>query len=59
MKEKKYNFLIGVGKAFKNLAVVFAPALFAFMANVPIEYTPIASFFVYLLKNYIEFNKKG
>jgi len=51
---KKYNFLVGVWKTLKNLLIVFAPAIMAFLLQVPIEYTPIASFLVYLLKNYIE-----
>lgn len=51
---QKYNFLVGLGKSLKNLLIVFAPALIAFLMKVPIEYTPIASLLVYLLKNYIE-----
>ena len=50
----KYNLGVGLYKSLKNILVVLAPAFFAFLANVPAEYTPIASLLVYLLKNYVE-----
>jgi len=50
----KYSFGIGLWKSLKNVLIVFAPALLAFLANVPLEYVPIASFIAYFIKNYIE-----
>jgi len=49
-----YDWIVGLKKTFKNVIIMFAPALLAFLANVPVEYTPIASFLVYMLKNYLE-----
>ena len=51
---KKYSFWKGVWKAVKNNVIVFLPAILAFMANVPVKYTPIASIVVYLVKNWYE-----
>ena len=56
--EKGYSFLIGIWKSLKNNLYIWVPALLAFLANVPIEYTPIASVVVYFLKNMYEYNKK-
>jgi len=55
---KGYSFWIGVWKSIKNNLYIWIPALLAFLANVPPKYTPIASFVVYIIKNYFEFNKK-
>ena len=50
----KYSLKIGLWKTLKNGLVMFVPAILAFLANVPIEYTPIASLIVYFIKNFIE-----
>ncbi len=54
MAKLTYSFWTGLFKAFKNNLLVFIPALLAFLANVPAEYTPLASVAVYLIKNYYE-----
>lgn len=54
MAKQKYNFKTGLWKSLKNTLVVFVPAMLAFLANVPVEYTPFAGFLVYLIKNYIQ-----
>ena len=55
MAEKiKYSFLVGIWKSLKNVLIVLAPAFIAFLMNVPLEYTPVASLLIYLLKNYVE-----
>lgn len=50
----KYSFWVGCVKSLKNVAIVFCPAILAFLANVPAEYTPIAGFIAYLVKNYLQ-----
>lgn len=48
-----YSLKLGIWKTIKNNGlIVWIPALLAFLANVPIEYAPIASFIIYLIKNY-------
>ena len=49
----KYSLWIGLRKAIKNNLYVWVPAILAFLANVPAEYTPIASVIVYLVKNFL------
>lgn len=50
-----YSLRIGLWKTIKNNGlIVWIPAILAFLANVPIEYAPIASFLIYLIKNYIQ-----
>jgi hypothetical protein len=49
----KYSVFIGVKKTLWNMLIMFAPAILAFLANVPVEYTPIASFIAYMIKNYV------
>jgi hypothetical protein len=51
---KDYSLKIGLWKTIKNVFIVFAPAILAFLANVPVAYTPIASLIVYFIKNFIE-----
>ena len=51
----KYSITTGVWKAIKNCLIIWAPAILAMMANVPVEYTPIASLVVYFLKNLLEY----
>ena len=58
MTDKQYKFWIGAKKSIKNNLIIFTPAILAFLANVPIKYTPIASFIAYMIKNYIEFNSE-
>ena len=53
-KKIKYSYAIGLWKSLKNVLIVFVPAILAIMANVPVEYTPVASFIVWFIKNYIE-----
>lgn len=55
--KQKYSFWIGLKKTIKNCLVVFAPAILAFLANVPAEYGVIAGFVTYLFKNWLE-NRK-
>ena len=50
----KYSLKTGLWKTLKNGLVMFVPAILAFLANVPIQYVPIASLIVYFIKNYIE-----
>lgn len=50
----EYSFLIGLWKSLKNNLVIWVPAILAFLAGVPKEYVPIASFLAYLVKNYIQ-----
>jgi len=55
MTEKiKYNLWIGIVKTFKNSAILLVPFFLALLANVPIEYAPIASIISYFLKNLYE-----
>lgn len=55
MTKLNYSFLIGAGKALKNMAVLGLPLLIALLPSVPLKYAPIASFVVYMIKNAIEF----
>jgi len=50
----KYSFLLGLKKTAKNVLVLFAPALLAFLANVPAEYAWLAGAIAYAIKNYLE-----
>lgn len=60
--KKTYSFWIGLKKTFKNLLIVFAPAMVAssvaFQANAPVEYQGLAALLAsavtYMVKNYIE-----
>lgn len=52
--EIKYSFWVGLLKNLKNQAVIWIPAVLAFLANVPVKYAWIASVVVYQLKNYYE-----
>ncbi len=54
MVNVEYSYLIGIYKTIKANAIIFVPALLAFLANVPAEYTPIASAIAYFLKNMYE-----
>ena len=49
----KYSFLVGLAKSFKNTLVVLAPMILAILAGLPVEYSPVAGFLAYLIKNYI------
>lgn len=52
--KKTYSFKIGLIKSIKNAAIMFIPASLAFLASVPIEYSPLAGIIAYGIKNYIE-----
>ena len=58
-KKIEYSFWKGIWKSLINVVVIFAPAILAFLANVPAEYTPIASIIAYAIKNYIQVKKRG
>ena len=58
MEKTQYSVLIGLWKSVKNNLIIFIPAFLAFLASCPPKYTPIASVIAYMIKNYIEFNKK-
>jgi len=53
-----YNFWLGLWKSLKNSLVVLAPAILAFLANLPedqiIKYALPLGFVTYLIKNYIQ-----
>jgi len=51
---KDYSLKTGLWKTIKNWLIMFVPAILAFLANVPVQYTPIASLIVYFIKNFIE-----
>jgi len=50
----EYSFWKGVWKAIKTNAIIWVPAVIAFMASVPPKYTWIASVVIYFLKNLYE-----
>lgn len=50
----KYSFWIGIKKTLKNWLVLWAPAVLAFLASVPVEYGALAGAAAYLVKNYIK-----
>ena len=49
-----YSFLVGVWKTVKNGAIFWAPAILAFLSNVPMEYAGAATIAIYLFKNWYE-----
>jgi hypothetical protein len=49
-----YNFLIGLWKTLKNGLIWWAPAIIAFLSNVPVEYAGLASVVLYIFKNWYE-----
>jgi len=57
-KEQKYSFWIGLQKTIKNTAILFGPAILAFLANVPPKYAWIAGPIAYLFKNWLENRNK-
>jgi len=50
----KYSLKTGLWKTIKNGLIMFVPAILAFLANVPVQYVPVASLIVYFIKNYLE-----
>jgi len=48
-----YKWKIGLSKTLKNSLVMFAPAILAFLTNVPAEYGMVAGVLAYALKNYL------
>ncbi len=52
-KEQGYSLKKGIWKTVKNGLIMFVPAFLAFLASVPIEYTPIAGIIIYFIKNFI------
>lgn len=53
-KKQPYSWKTGVLKTLKNVVIMFAPAILAFLANVPVEYAPVASALAYFVKNWVE-----
>lgn len=53
----KYSFKTGLWKTLKNGLILLGPAIIAFLANVPVQYAPIAGLIAYMIKNYVE-NRK-
>jgi len=49
-----YSFWVGMSKTLKNVLVMFGPAILAFLANVPAEYSWLAGALAYAIKNYLE-----